>query len=71
MGDCNPVTIVSVLTIARWDVNRGVEEVMRGLHALIMAKQVLYLGASDMPAWVVVKANACKILHLLSIIDPD
>ena len=33
---------------------------MRGLHALVMAKQVLYLGASDIPAWVVVKANACK-----------
>jgi aryl-alcohol dehydrogenase-like predicted oxidoreductase len=25
-----------------------------------MARQVLYLGASDIPAWVVVKANACK-----------
>lgn len=32
---------------------------MRGLHALVMARKVLYLGASDIPAWVVVKANAC------------
>lgn len=51
------------LTMKRWDVNCSVEEVMRGLHALVMAKQVLYLGASDMPAWVVVKANACECDH--------
>ena len=39
---------------------------MRGLHVLVMAQKVLYLGASDMPAWVVVKANACEcIIHLL------
>lgn len=40
---------------------------MRGLHALIMAKQVLYLGASDTPAWVVVKANACEFNLTLSL----
>ena len=33
---------------------------MTHLHALVMAGQVLYLGVSDTPAWVVVKANACK-----------
>lgn len=33
---------------------------MRHLHALVMAKQVLYLGASDTPAWVIVKANECE-----------
>lgn len=43
----------------RWGFDTSVEEVMRGLHALVMAQKVLYLGASDMPAWVVVKANAC------------
>jgi hypothetical protein len=32
---------------------------MRGLHVLVMAQKVLYLGASDIPAWVVVKANSC------------
>lgn len=60
-----------MLMTARWDVNCGVEEVMRGLHALVMAKQVLYLGASDMPAWVVVKANACKIFSLLDSVVPN
>lgn len=34
---------------------------MRHLHALVMARQVIYLGVSDTPAWVVVKANECKV----------
>ncbi|KAF9697146.1 hypothetical protein EKO04_004554 [Ascochyta lentis] len=49
---------IDILYVHWWDVNCSVEEVMRGLHALVMAKQVLYLGASDVPAWVVVKANS-------------
>lgn len=32
---------------------------MRGLHAFVMAGKVLYLGVSDTPAWIVVKANDC------------
>jgi aryl-alcohol dehydrogenase-like predicted oxidoreductase len=44
----------------RWDHSTSVEEMMIHLHALVMARQVLYLGASDIPAWVVVKANMCK-----------
>jgi aryl-alcohol dehydrogenase-like predicted oxidoreductase len=36
---------------------------MRGLHGLVMSQKVLYLGASDMPAWVVGKANACELLN--------
>jgi aryl-alcohol dehydrogenase-like predicted oxidoreductase len=45
----------------RWDHSTSVEEIMIHLHALVMARQVLYLGASDIPAWVVVKANMCKL----------
>lgn len=44
----------------RWDFSCSVDEVMRHLHALVMARQVLYLGVSDTPAWVVVKANECE-----------
>lgn len=33
---------------------------MTHLHAYVMARQVLYLGVSDTPAWVVVKANSCE-----------
>ncbi|KAH7380023.1 NADP-dependent oxidoreductase domain-containing protein [Pyrenochaeta sp. MPI-SDFR-AT-0127] len=48
---------IDILYVHWWDIACSVEEVMRHLHALIMAKQVLYLGVSDTPAWVVVKAN--------------
>lgn len=40
-----------------WDFTTGVEEVMHGLNSLITAGKVLYLGVSNAPAWVVVKAN--------------
>jgi aryl-alcohol dehydrogenase-like predicted oxidoreductase len=50
----------------RWDVSCSVEEIMRQLHALVMARQVLYLGASDMPAWVVVKGNQCESVKQLT-----
>lgn len=46
---------------SRWDGATSVEEVMTHLHAYVMSKQVLYLGISDTPAWVVVKANECKL----------
>lgn len=46
-----------------WDFTTDVEEVMQGLHALVMAGKVLYLGVSDTPAWVVVKANAYARSH--------
>lgn len=36
---------------------------MTHLHAFVMARQVLYLGVSDTPAWVVVKANECRLLR--------
>jgi aryl-alcohol dehydrogenase-like predicted oxidoreductase len=49
-----------MLIMTKWDVACSVEEVMRQLHALVMAQQVLYIGVSNPPAWVVVKANDCK-----------
>lgn len=53
---------IDILYVHWWDFGTSVEEVMRGLHTWVMAGKVLYLGASDMPAWVVVKANACECL---------
>ncbi|RZA00830.1 MAG: methyltransferase domain-containing protein [Sphingobacteriaceae bacterium] len=50
----------------QWDFGTSVEEVMRHLHTLVMARQVLYLGISDTPAWVVVKANAFARQHGLT-----
>lgn len=51
---------IDILYVHWWDFGTSVEEIMRGLHAHVMAKEVLYLGISDTPAWVVVKANACE-----------
>ncbi|KAH6977535.1 NADP-dependent oxidoreductase domain-containing protein [Ilyonectria sp. MPI-CAGE-AT-0026] len=48
---------IDILYVHWWDFTTSVEEVMKGLHAHVMAKEVLYLGVSDTPAWVVVKAN--------------
>lgn len=48
---------IDLLYLHWWDLTSGVEEVMHGLNALINAGKVLYLGVSDTPAWVVVKAN--------------
>ena len=41
----------------QWDYTTSIEEVMNGLHALVMAGKVLYLGISDTPAWIVASAN--------------
>ncbi|TDZ60925.1 Norsolorinic acid reductase A [Colletotrichum trifolii] len=49
---------IDILYVHWFDHGTSVEEVMRGLHAHVMAKEVLYLGVSNTPAWVVVKANA-------------
>ncbi|EKM55567.1 uncharacterized protein PHACADRAFT_95833 [Phanerochaete carnosa HHB-10118-sp] len=49
---------VDILYIHWWDYTSSVEEVMDGPHALVQQGKVLYLGISDTPAWVVVKANA-------------
>ncbi|KAK4493604.1 hypothetical protein PRZ48_015271 [Zasmidium cellare] len=48
---------IDLLYVQWWDFATSVEEVMRHLHALVMDRQVLYLGISNAPAWVVVKAN--------------
>ncbi|RSL81407.1 hypothetical protein CEP51_005858 [Fusarium floridanum] len=57
---------IDILYVHWWDFTTSVEEVMRGLHAHVMAKEVLYLGISDTPAWVVVKANAYARQHGLT-----
>ncbi|KAM6511117.1 hypothetical protein FALCPG4_016119 [Fusarium falciforme] len=57
---------IDILYVHWWDFTTSVEEVMRGLHAHVMAKEVLYLGISDTPAWIVVKANAYARQHGLT-----
>lgn len=57
---------IDLLYIHFWDFTTTIEEVMQSLHKLVMNGTVLYLGASDMPAWVVAKANQYARDHALT-----
>ena len=46
-----------------WDQLTPVEEVMRGFDDLVRQGKILYAGVSDMPAWVVAKANTLAELR--------
>ncbi|KAJ7775715.1 NADP-dependent oxidoreductase domain-containing protein [Mycena maculata] len=50
-------TYIDILYVHWWDWDTGVEEVMNGLHNLVVQGKVLYLGVSDTPAWIVAQAN--------------
>ncbi|KAF9534979.1 NADP-dependent oxidoreductase domain-containing protein [Crepidotus variabilis] len=57
---------IDLLYVHWWDWDTGIEEIMRSLHTLVLARKVLYLGISDTPAWVVPKANLYAREHALS-----
>ncbi|EPQ54739.1 Aldo/keto reductase [Gloeophyllum trabeum ATCC 11539] len=48
---------IDILYVHWWDWDTSIEEVMDGLHTLVLQGKVLYLGISDSPAWVVAQAN--------------
>ncbi|OCH94635.1 Aldo/keto reductase [Obba rivulosa] len=48
---------IDILYVHWWDWDTSIEEVMNGLHNLVVQGKVLYLGISDTPAWVVSHAN--------------
>ena len=48
---------IDILYVHWWDYTCSVEEVMDGLHTLVLQGKVLYLGVSDTPAWIVSRAN--------------
>ncbi|KAJ7714626.1 Aldo/keto reductase [Mycena olivaceomarginata] len=48
---------IDILYVHWWDWDTSVEEVMNGLHNLVVQGKVLYLGISDTPAWIVAQAN--------------
>ncbi|KAI1791081.1 Aldo/keto reductase [Ganoderma leucocontextum] len=50
-------TYIDILYVHMWDNITDVEEIVDGLHNLVVAGKVLYLGVSNWPAWLVVKAN--------------
>lgn len=48
---------IDILYLHWYDYITPVDEIMNSLHNLVVQGKVLYLGISDTPAWVVVKAN--------------
>ncbi|KAF2712997.1 norsolorinic acid reductase [Pleomassaria siparia CBS 279.74] len=46
-----------------WDHTTSIPELMHALNDLVTARKVIYLGVSDTPAWVVVKANCYARQH--------
>ncbi|KAI9690679.1 MAG: hypothetical protein M1820_009913 [Bogoriella megaspora] len=57
---------IDLLYVHYWDLSASIPEVMRALHHLVAQGKVLYLGISDSPAWVVVKANCYAREHGLT-----
>ncbi|MGB8936676.1 MAG: aldo/keto reductase [Candidatus Nitrosopolaris sp.] len=54
---------VDLLWVHMWDPMTPIEEVMRSLDDLIRSGKILYIGISDVPAWVVSHANAIAELR--------
>ncbi|KAI0478442.1 aldo/keto reductase [Xylariaceae sp. FL0804] len=48
---------IDLLYVHWWDHSTSIPELMQSLNALVAAGKVLYLGASDAPAWAVATAN--------------
>jgi aryl-alcohol dehydrogenase-like predicted oxidoreductase len=48
---------LDLLYLHMWDYVTPIDEVMRALDDLVRAGKVLHIGASDMPAWEVARAN--------------
>ncbi|KAJ2934129.1 hypothetical protein H1R20_g2945, partial [Candolleomyces eurysporus] len=59
-------TYIDLFYVHFWDYTTNIPEVMQALHALVLARKVLYLGISDTPAWVVAKANQYARDHALT-----
>ncbi|KAI2632152.1 aldo/keto reductase [Hypoxylon sp. NC1633] len=54
---------IDILYIHYWDYTTSIKELMDSLHILVEQGKVLYLGASDTPAWVVSAANTYAVDH--------
>lgn len=48
---------IDLLWVHIWDFTTPIEEVMRALDDLVRAGKVLYIGASNLPAWLIAQAN--------------
>ncbi|SJX61887.1 probable AAD14-Putative aryl-alcohol reductase [Sporisorium reilianum f. sp. reilianum] len=57
---------IDIMYIHWWDWSTSIEEMMHALNQLVVFGKVLYLGASDTPAWVVSAANTYARAHGLA-----
>lgn len=57
---------VDILYVHAWEGIASIPEIMRALDDVVRAGKVLYLGVSNWPAWLVVKANEYARQHGLS-----
>lgn len=57
---------VDILFVHAWEATTSMIELMRSLDDVVRAGKVLYLGVSNWPAWVVVKANDYARQHGLT-----
>ncbi|KAH8802774.1 NADP-dependent oxidoreductase domain-containing protein [Xylogone sp. PMI_703] len=57
---------VDILYVHAWEGTTSISELMRALDDVVRTGQVLYLGVSNWPAWVVTKANAYARMHGLT-----
>ena len=51
---------IDILYVHHWPYDTDIEELMQQLNHLVASGKVLFLGASDWPAWVVTKANPIR-----------
>jgi aryl-alcohol dehydrogenase-like predicted oxidoreductase len=57
---------IDLLWLHMWDYHTPIEEIMRSLDDLVRSGKVRYIGASNFPAWWIVKANAYADHHALT-----
>uniref|UniRef100_A0A0W0FVU0 NADP-dependent oxidoreductase domain-containing protein n=1 Tax=Moniliophthora roreri TaxID=221103 RepID=A0A0W0FVU0_MONRR len=60
------VDYIDLLYVHWWDYTTSVEEMMHALDVVVKSGQVLHLGISGAPAWVVQKANDYAKFHSLT-----
>ncbi|KAF5355391.1 hypothetical protein D9757_012545 [Collybiopsis confluens] len=54
---------IDIYYVHAWDLHTSVEEIMDGLHNMVVAGKILYLDISNAPVWFVVKVNDYARAH--------
>lgn len=57
---------IDIYYVHAWEATTSIPELMRALDDVVRSGQVLYLGVSNWPAWIVIKANTYAREHGLT-----